>query len=183
MANNIGATLIVAPIRPQSSEDTFPSSYANEALGGHHCVTTITERNAISTARRVEGMTCYVAEDEKTYSLINGILNANWKESLSRIESIGQQINFVKAKGYVVDFSAVTNYTITALTAELNQGTLTATLQINNVTVGVLNCTSTKQRITFSASNIVVPEDTVYLIVSNVVGSPSILFNVEVLVN
>lgn len=68
MANNEG-TLVIAPIRPQAVEDTFPSAYSNEVKGGHHQVNTIAERDVIPTPRRLEGMFCYVKADGKVYKL------------------------------------------------------------------------------------------------------------------
>jgi hypothetical protein len=78
MSNNIG-TLVTSPIRPHGIQDTFPSAHANELLGGHHQVTLLVERNAISLERRLIGMTCYVQEAAVTYQLIGGLLDTNWE--------------------------------------------------------------------------------------------------------
>lgn len=77
MPNNTG-TLVTAPIRPASDLDTFPSAYSNELLGGHHQVSTLSERNLISSERRLEGMFCAVVEDAGLYQLQGGISNSNW---------------------------------------------------------------------------------------------------------
>ena len=68
MANNVG-TLVIAPIRPASDQDAFPTALANEVQGGLHCVTTLAERNAIPTLRRVAGMKCWVENEQTTYRL------------------------------------------------------------------------------------------------------------------
>lgn len=79
MANNNG-TLIVAPIRPQSDLDRFPSAFANEIKGGFHQVVDITARDAIPTERRQEGMWVQVIADGKVYKLNGGVDNVNWIE-------------------------------------------------------------------------------------------------------
>lgn len=75
--NNVG-TLLIAPIRPQDSADTYPAFFANDGLGGHHQYATILERDGIPTERRLEGMTCYVAETASVFVLVGGIANINW---------------------------------------------------------------------------------------------------------
>lgn len=77
MANNTG-TLVIAPIRPQAQEDTYPSAFANEVKGGHHQVLTLAERDAIPAGRRLEGMFCYVKEDGKVYKLDSDLIT--WTE-------------------------------------------------------------------------------------------------------
>jgi hypothetical protein len=80
MSNNKG-TLVIAPIRPFSSGDTFATAYANEIKGGHHVASGITERNAIPSERRLEGMLCTVLNPSPatTYQLLGGIDNSNWQ--------------------------------------------------------------------------------------------------------
>ena len=77
MSNNIG-TLVTSPIRPQGTADTYPSAYAQELLGGHMSVALITDLTGIPSDRRVEGMTCWVAENNTLYVLQGGILDADW---------------------------------------------------------------------------------------------------------
>ena len=78
MSNNSG-NLIIAPIRPQSDQDIFPSALANEILGGAYQVGSASARDAIPAARRQEGMTCYLQDTQATYRLVGGIDNANWE--------------------------------------------------------------------------------------------------------
>ena len=77
MSKNSG-TLIINTVRPYDSNDTYPSAQADELLGGHYQVADTTARDAIPSGRRVEGMSCWVVADERTYRLIDGISNANW---------------------------------------------------------------------------------------------------------
>lgn len=112
-ANNTG-TLVIDAIRPQSDADEFPTVYMNEAKGGLHSVATTTARDAISSARRQEGMFCYVEADQKVYQLVGGIANANWTEfqsgsSLTVKNSAGttivlevDTIEFDQSTGFIV---------------------------------------------------------------------------------
>ena len=63
---------------PTDTSDVFPVTDSRFNLGGHHEVTDSTERDAIPSARRREGMTCYTQSDRKTWQLQSGILNINW---------------------------------------------------------------------------------------------------------
>lgn len=74
MANNVG-TLVIAPVRPQSDVDTFPSAYANELYGGWHQYATLSQRNAISSDRKQDGMSCYVLETSGAYIWSGGQWN------------------------------------------------------------------------------------------------------------
>lgn len=66
-------TIIIAPIMPPDTQDTYPTHKANYGLGGIHHVATLADRDAISVDRQQEGMLCSVEEDEQTYQLRNGV--------------------------------------------------------------------------------------------------------------
>lgn len=80
MAQNEG-TLIIAPIRPSSSEDIFASVFANEGKGGFHTTLNLAGMYNIPASRREVGMLCYVVEENKFYQLLNGTSNLNWIEA------------------------------------------------------------------------------------------------------
>lgn len=82
MANNVG-TLVIAPIRPQSDVDLFPTAFANEIRGGHHQVSDVTERNNISTDRLEIGMLCTTQDDSKIYMLKQITPSLVWEEIFS----------------------------------------------------------------------------------------------------
>jgi hypothetical protein len=71
MANNIG-TLVTAPIRVQADGDPISSGYANEIQGGWHQVNSISERDNIIDARKLEGMACYVIDVSASYLWVGG---------------------------------------------------------------------------------------------------------------
>lgn len=74
----IPGTIIAAKVTTGDTANTFPTMDQNEGQGGHHSVATLVDRDAITTERRVEGMTCYVAATITTYQLQGGIANVNW---------------------------------------------------------------------------------------------------------
>ena len=75
-----GTVQVTAQIAPSALTDTYASHDSQYGLGGHHEATDHTARNAIPAERRREGMTCYTANDEKTWQLQGGILDANWAD-------------------------------------------------------------------------------------------------------
>lgn len=78
--NNSG-TLVIAPIRPQDSADTYPVALANEIAGGWHAVINPTARDAIPEERRALGMLVFVLSESKGYLLRTGLTNADWEEA------------------------------------------------------------------------------------------------------
>lgn len=74
----IPGTIVAAQITTGNTANTFSIGDTNEMQGGHHSVATLVDRDAITTERRVEGMTCYVTATVTTYQLQGGITNANW---------------------------------------------------------------------------------------------------------
>ena len=78
---SIPGTIVAAPITTGHTDNTFPIGDANEILGGHHAVATVTARNSISALRRVDGMTCWVVDQQKLYRLVGGVDNSNWVDA------------------------------------------------------------------------------------------------------
>lgn len=131
MPNNTG-TLIAAPIRPISSDDTFPTAYANEILGGHHQTATLTARDAIPAERRAEGMLCTVVETGRTYRLAAGL--NTWTDTLAEtdaaVTALSGQADTAAAAITVLQLGQTNGHigfaTLAALNADLNHpaGTL-----------------------------------------------------------
>jgi hypothetical protein len=67
-------------VAPSDSADTYPVIDPIYGLGGYREVANSTVRDAISSARRREGMMVYVQDTSTFYYLKNGIANANWTE-------------------------------------------------------------------------------------------------------
>lgn len=77
---SIAGTVVAAKITTGDTVNTYAIGDCNEMQGTVHSVEDNTARDAITTARRREGMYCYVISSEKTYQLIGGVDNANWVE-------------------------------------------------------------------------------------------------------
>jgi hypothetical protein len=80
-AQNNSGTLVIAPIRPQASNDTFPSAIANEIKGGPFSVATTTAMSNIPNERLVAGSLAYVTNDG-LFRIYDG---TNW--SLTNIQN------------------------------------------------------------------------------------------------
>lgn len=80
LAQNNSGTLVIAPVRPQSASDTFPSAIANEIQGGPFSVSNVTAMSNIPSARLVPGALAYVTND-RTFRLWNG---TNWSADAVR---------------------------------------------------------------------------------------------------
>ena len=80
IAQNNSGTLVIAPIRPQASNDTFPSAIANEIQGGPFSVATTAAMSNIPAARLVPGALAYVTND-RTFRLWSG---TNWNADAVR---------------------------------------------------------------------------------------------------
>jgi predicted nucleic acid-binding Zn-ribbon protein len=65
-------------IRPVSLQDKYPTHLDIFGKGGIHGVDTLIARNNITSARRREGMLCFVKEDNSYYALLGGVDNENW---------------------------------------------------------------------------------------------------------
>ena len=71
--SNISGTNLAAPIAPFTTEDTYPTHYAEYGKGGWHSVANKEELNAIPEGRRSEGMAVYVVSDKCLYILHNSM--------------------------------------------------------------------------------------------------------------
>ena len=73
-------------IAPNDSADTYATHDEQYGRGGFRSVATTTERDAIPTDRRKEGMEVKVLADGKKYELVGGIANSNWQEVVSGVD-------------------------------------------------------------------------------------------------
>lgn len=87
MATIPGSVSVSGFVAPTDSTDTFPSHSEEWGRGGYRTVASISERNAISTARRKKGMKVFVDDSDKiTYRLEADL--TTWTVSIEdRIES------------------------------------------------------------------------------------------------
>jgi hypothetical protein len=76
-ADKSSAIVIPAPL--SNGGNAFPSAYEDEIWGAPKIVTDEATRDIIPDEVRVEGMTCFVINDTKTYQLIGGTDNTHWQ--------------------------------------------------------------------------------------------------------
>lgn len=73
-----GSVRVAGFIAPTDSTDTYAVTDENYNRGGYRTVNNTTERDAITTDRRKEGMLVYILSTDEYFILKSGILNANW---------------------------------------------------------------------------------------------------------
>lgn len=82
--SNIAGTNLAAAIAPFTTEDTYPTHYAEYGKGGWHSVATISDRDAIPVQRRETGMVVFVQADNTPYRLE---ADGTWKKMMNDIDS------------------------------------------------------------------------------------------------
>lgn len=83
----IKGTNVVAPVVPLDTTDVHPTHAAAYGLGGYRTVATNTDRDAIPTPRREEGMLVYVLGTGKTWRL--GADLSTWTEYAGAVGATG----------------------------------------------------------------------------------------------
>lgn len=76
---SLQGTLLASKIVPTDSQDTFATHEDTYQQGGMRVVSTLFERDAISTERRKDGMLVYCVEDDTNYRLFGGVTNLDWR--------------------------------------------------------------------------------------------------------
>lgn len=79
----IPGTVIAAKVTTGDTANTFPVADQSEIAGGLHSVQGLTDRDAIPSERRVEGMRCYVSDTQQEFQLVGGTNNGNWVDVAS----------------------------------------------------------------------------------------------------
>ena len=82
--SSISGTNLAAAIAPFTTEDTYPTHYAEYGKGGWHSVATIADRDAVPAQRRETGMVVFVQADNTPYRLE---ADGTWKKLLTDIDS------------------------------------------------------------------------------------------------
>ena len=83
MPTPIPGTIVIDAIVPDDIASIYPTHYSKYGKGGSHSYATILERNNIPTERREYGMTVYVEATGREYTLITGLTNSDWEETIS----------------------------------------------------------------------------------------------------
>lgn len=72
---------VIGSVEPNALTDKYPTHNELYGKGGFRSVADLTERNAITPARRSIGMLVYCIANEKFYQLKGGITDASWIET------------------------------------------------------------------------------------------------------
>lgn len=72
---------VIGAVEPNDLSDKYPTHNELYGKGGFRSVADLTERDAITPARRSIGMLVYCIANEKFYQLKGGILNTSWVET------------------------------------------------------------------------------------------------------
>ena len=75
-----GVVTVSGIVGPTSESDTYAVTDPKYGKGGLRTVANLTARDAISTARREEGMLVFVSDTDRYYKLVGGTSNSNWQE-------------------------------------------------------------------------------------------------------
>jgi hypothetical protein len=136
-----GGVKLTGFIAPNDSADTFPVFKPIYGLGGLRTVDTLTDRNAITSERREEGMLVYVKEDGQYYQIMSGLTNADWVNlNLSTPVSTSILVSATGANNYSGTATpSITGYSIGTiyLTSFDTDNTAAATIDIDGL--GVLD--------------------------------------------
>ena len=94
---NINGTNLAAPVVPFTTDDTYPTHYAMYGKGGHRSVQTITNRNAIPTSLKEEGMTVFVIDEGIKYTWKKNPNNGNVVEWMpdAAVNSVGNNTQVI----------------------------------------------------------------------------------------
>ena len=81
--SNIAGTNLAAAIAPFTTEDTYPTHYAEYGKGGWHSVATLSDRDAIPVQRRETGMVVFVQAENIPYRLT---ADGSWERLLNDVD-------------------------------------------------------------------------------------------------
>jgi hypothetical protein len=90
---SIPGTVINSRIVPSDSSDNYATHDAQFGRDGWRSVANISERDAIYSSRRVEGMAVWVQNISAGYQLLGGISNSNWT-----LLSVGSNADITKSE-------------------------------------------------------------------------------------
>lgn len=81
--SQILGTVVAAIVTTGDTANTFAVVDQAEMRGGHHTVASLTARDAISSDRRTEGMTCWITTTAQLFRLVGGTANTNWVQEFT----------------------------------------------------------------------------------------------------
>lgn len=185
MANNTG-TVVLAPLAPNDSGDTYPTHDDQYGLGGYRSVATTVARDAIPAERRRAGMAVMVTEDDIIYILADNL--TSWTAyggggaSKSQTEEMmAGYIGTPSAKDYKIVVKATHGGTITETTTISESGTGTVTFKINTTPLGgtANSVSSSEQSQAHASSNVFSAGDDIQVTPSSLSSLVGLSFTIK----
>jgi hypothetical protein len=184
MSSIPGSVTLTGFIAPSDTADTYAVLDPKYGVGGYREVASLTERDAITTARRRIGMMTFVQSEGNIYQLVDGTNNANWALYNGMSGSVNGTLESPTNKTYVLDLASPSSYTINTATLVTASGTCTVSYTIDNVNITGLSSlavTSTPQTVSAAALNVVQTGQTLRMVVSSVSSVVDLQFSLAVL--
>ena len=132
-----GSVPIGGFIAPTGTSDQYAVTDPAYGLGGVRRVSNTTERDAIFSPRREEGMIVFVQSNSTYYGLIGGTANGDWVELyLDSPGGGGATLDVVGPDGSVSAVSTIKfleGQNVSISVSELNTGTAGITLSVDGV--------------------------------------------------
>lgn len=107
---DIKGTNLASPVTPFTTDDKYPTHYAEYGHGGYRSVATLEEMADIPEQRLADGCKCYVRETDKEYQY--NAADKQWVEckqlsddAVDGIEALRTRYNTDKSNGYIGTFS------------------------------------------------------------------------------
>lgn len=137
MPTNQG-TLVIAAIRPNNTQDSYPTAYSNEIKGGHHTYPTFFSLLNIPTSRKQAGMLATITDDtdsnfNNTYVLKPDLIT--WEYLESKFLMTGQIDSVTTTYNVYLFLSAPYIYKISKLFLKSTLGTASITILNNNIAI------------------------------------------------
>ena len=148
----IPGTVINSRIVPTDTLDNYATHDAQFGRDGWRSVSSIAERDAIFSARRVEGMAVWVQGVSATYQLVGGLNNSNWTllswgggSSWLPTEGTGMSITAPDTSSYLFSVNDYISGTeVASISAGLDTRSTSNTNSINTLFSTYTNSTTTQ---------------------------------------
>jgi hypothetical protein len=88
MAKILGGVQVTGFVAPSDTADVYPAHTEEYGRGGYRTVQDLTDRDAITVERRVEGMLVNVVDTGVVYQLQGGTANTDWAEFIGGGSSV-----------------------------------------------------------------------------------------------
>jgi len=153
MATIPNTTPINLPIAPKDSRNNFPTHFDYFGYGGYRVCQSLSDRDAIKSSRKIDGMLVYVIDENNTYILKSGSWELKSENLIFSDVSGTLQIQFVKQ----VKIDTTSGLSISSATS--NEAIIGMQPHFNNISdqLGNINSASDSKTIQLKESNTIIP--------------------------